>query len=114
MNFFKPDDIELDECEVTYERKKYLVKQLNAKLEKEGTIVSGDGEVFSKYERRLLNMKRIYKALLINIEPIEKCNHMGKKLEKIEGFLPQHFKYAGCYKCECGAKVKPVSFEELE
>lgn len=44
------------------------------------------------------------KGLLINIEPIEKCEHPINKIyhDSMEG-----------WQCECGVKVKPVSFEEV-
>ncbi len=51
-----------------------------------------------------------HRALLINIEPIVKCEH---PIEKV------NFKQFGTfstdyYQCECGARMKPKQFEEIK
>lgn len=47
-----------------------------------------------------------YKAILINIEPIQKCDHPKEKVDcESECGTP-------VYICECGAKVYPKLFSE--
>lgn len=81
----------------------------SAKLEREGKVVySYDPEDSStswyKYDSKPNEPRHQAKALLINIEPIEKCKH-DKDLKYIGGEE---------WKCKCGAKVKPSLFEAIE
>lgn len=64
-----------------------------------------------------------HQAILVNIEPIEQCKHppdkcayklgQGIKLEKDRSISMQKYEPAH-FECECGAKVKPKEFEEIE
>jgi len=83
----------------------------NAKLEKESRIVftsldPNDSWTTWGYD---IDGPRTFHALLINIEPIEKCSHPK---EKISG------RYADengvVFKCECGARVSPCQFSEVK
>lgn len=92
----------------------------NAKLQSEGIIVYGwdttNPSVDRFYQDRkhpVLGAEPRIKALLINIEPIEKCKHPPDRVIK-ENWLPtiQHFHSYTC--TECGVKVKPKEFEEVK
>lgn len=54
-----------------------------------------------------------HKAILINIEPIEKCNHPKEKVHwkfyKESYYEQRHTEWH----CECGARVQPESFIEV-
>lgn len=54
-----------------------------------------------------------HKALLINIEPIEKCNHPKEKVRRFSGAHVEG-ENIGFFVCECGAKVHPCSYEEIK
>lgn len=54
------------------------------------------------------NAKR--RALLINLETIETCNHPREKV-KYKDYVHNEFNQ---FVCECGAKVKPKEFEEIK
>lgn len=49
-----------------------------------------------------------FKAVIINIEPIQKCDHSKGKVCYIKNVVSSYFE------CECGAKVEPVSFRSVE
>lgn len=51
----------------------------------------------------------IFKALLINIEPVERCKHPK---EKVTTNLEYGFEWT--HICICGAKVQPSIFEEIK
>lgn len=134
MKFFKPEDflcttniplLPTEACNLA-----------NAKLEREGKIVYGHNgksvadhfpDAFFWRPDDLVNGDVLYngkiahsthKALLINIEPIEKCTHPSEKVKtqwrrefhclRDEGIEVKE------WQCECGAKVKPKSFEVFE
>lgn len=55
-------------------------------------------------------MKFTHQALLIGIEPIEKCDHPAEKVRRID-----HKEYGNAeYICDCSVKVKPNSFMEIK
>jgi len=54
-----------------------------------------------------------YKAILINIEPIEKCTHPTGKVSGHYLSDGIYDKWIG-YRCECGVKVKPKEFEVVD
>lgn len=123
MKFFKPEDFKV--TGIGYEEESQRLAALaNAKIEREGAVVYG------KSDYRLTSFatdKNIqfqdgsfatHKALLINIESIEKCRHPKEKVKEELEFIK---KYSGPYsdvqvnhKCDCGAKVTPASFEVVE
>jgi len=104
--FFTPKDFEL--CKYSYED---ICERANSKLEREGEVIFIEGNYGSK--------KRIsastHKALLINIELLEKCKHPKEKILRIstnydDGLKATH----STYECQCGVKVKPTAFEEVK
>jgi len=123
MKFFKPEDFEKEYPRFTrvlsYER---VADFCNAKLEREGRVVYGSEDSHWIYGTAPFTSN---KALLINIEPIEKCTHPSEKIkESIElrdvtrttyddGRATYSHSYFA-YTCECGAKVKPKEFEAVE
>lgn len=88
-----------------------VAEKANAKLEREGKIVwaydISKGHLWwtDPQDDGIKN----YKALLIGIEKIEVCKHPAEKVSWIN-FQGSHHGYG----CECGAKVKPSSFEVCE
>lgn len=110
MKFFKPEDFD----GITHEwenrkfiRVEYAVDICNAKLEREGRVV-----YLTQTNQPTNNMLEkqydwhTHKALLINIEPLEKCRHPKEKVTK-------RINWEGIYECECGQRLKPASFEEV-
>lgn len=105
MKFFKPEDFEIIIGWTNIEACKDVALIANAKLEREGKVVFGANKWWRELE--LTNQEPSHKALLINIEAIEKCSHPIEKIRAndpnvIHGFV-----------CLCGAKVKPREFEEI-
>jgi hypothetical protein len=108
MKFFKPEDFAGSGYDPEF-FPEYATNVANAKLEREGRVV------YSKRHGNIWELGQheddTVKALLINIEPIEKCTHPRDKViqeDLYSGALTNRFK------CECGAKVKPKSFEVVE
>ena len=114
MSFFKAEDFIFDNYEINLKK---IADVANAKLEREGKVLygtipkisNGRSPEFDGPFQITDNDHVTHKALLINIEPIEKCKHEKEKIKEQRGlpFYPE-------FKCECGAKVKPTSFEEVE
>ncbi len=105
MKFFKPEDFPQDIDHIR------ALEIANAKLEREGKICySNDlGDDFWVQES---GDKWKYKALIINIEPLLPCSHPEYKVNSfIDMTGPEPF-YG--FQCECGAKLKPKTFEEVE
>lgn len=139
LEFFKPEDFEgpaalnrwVKHGSYEYtEILKFVSERANQKLESEGKVVTGfyddpNSGKHPQYESWLFTDKSkprdSHKALLINIEPIEKCTHPAEKIrqmnwsEPVEGFN-RGFRVTmdAIFQCECGAKVKPKSFEVCE
>lgn len=108
MKFFKPDDFDFDTLE-------QCANFANAKLEREGKTVYTDhitdpfwSDENDKYET--------HKALLINIEPIEKCEHPKNKIirRRVDFSVINQVATNIIYECECGARVEPESFKECK
>lgn len=104
MSFFKPEDFE----GWPHEREQ-IANLANAKLEREAR------NVFLNLSREGIllditgfNRKQSHKALLINIEPIDKCKHPQ---EKVEALTLNSQPYV--YRCKCGVLVEPESFKEI-
>lgn len=55
-----------------------------------------------------------YKAILINIEPLEKCKHPREKVRLMDSAAYVGGDLIYGFMCECGSKVKPKEFEELK
>jgi hypothetical protein len=113
MKFFKPEDFNLG-ADVGFVEVTSAALMANAKLERKGekcfgSVISG-GWQQDEDDR----YHQTHKALLINIEPIVKCEHPVEKIKKasphyLDGHLAHYYFF-----CDCGAKVKPKSFEVCE
>lgn len=106
MKFFKPEDFELSYL-LSLED---IVDLANAKLEREGAYVYSPPLTYQEhgvwYGHESIYYTR--KAFLINIEPIKKCLHPKEKVTYMSAYIPRF------HRCECGAKVQAVSFEEVK
>lgn len=104
--FFKPEEFATcaDHPEISEKNCDYA----NAKLEREGKIVFAPTTGSAWLSHGQYNQVK-YKALLINIEPIEKCKHSSDKIRHSQKHLS-----TPVYTCECGAKVTPKEFEEVK
>lgn len=97
---------------------KDAVVYANAKLEnyikEHGKVVYAPNISYAewRFEGFLENQKRA-RAILINIEPIQKCEHPKEKVDYNIKMLSES-RYGGEYLCECGAKVEPVEFRAVE
>ncbi len=98
--FFKLEDFQgtYDHCQFPVLQK--YVDLANAKLEREGKVVYGFNQIPDSWTYN--KESDTHKALLICIEPIEKCTHPVKEC----------FSFDNGYLCSCGARVKPTSFSE--
>lgn len=107
MDFFKPEDFSPFE---NHERA--LADFCNAKLAREGQVVwqSDFGKIW--LDREDHTARPINKALLIRIEKIETCKHEKEKIKEIPA--PKWSTRISWHVCECGANVKPTSFEEVK
>lgn len=78
-------------------------------------LKSPEGDSFSFFNFCDKNFTT-HKALLINIEPIEKCTHPKEKVTGtgIMNVYPQTKKLLPQFECDCGAKVRPKEFEAIE
>ncbi len=114
MNFFKDSDFEghyLDQCKTFAQWAAYFA---NNKLEQMGEEVFGiEGEVWGEMHNgqgftamEFNKRPATHSALLINIEPIEKCTH------PVENVCWSGDHTGQTYLCSnCGAKLKPKTFE---
>lgn len=114
MKFFKPEDFKYDSVIFEgnlYIKVGYAANRANEKLEREARVVIGSPE--TNWDEAG-NKIETHKALLVNIELIEKCKHPN---DNIKGSMLNVYrddsnlnKY--CFRCECGVQVFPSSFEE--
>lgn len=103
-DFFKPETMMQSVANIS-----------NAKLEREGIIVTTDEydpseKLIYKWYQHQQCVKPIYTALLINVKEIKRCEHNPEKIKQINLDLLQ----MDCFQCECGAKVKPIKFEVVK
>lgn len=121
MSIFKPEDFYTTYAEtpLTREEQCFVANLANAKLEREGKVVYGKYKNDSHWEiifSDCVATSDTHKALIINIEKIEKCKHPAEYLF-LEAFVVDGIRVPrlGVYTCEkCGAKVKPTVFEEVK
>jgi len=117
MGFFKPEDFEGTYNHYQPEMLQRYADLANAKLEHEGVIVEGDkytdtDNCKNGWQVSYGLTSKTHKAILINIETIEKCKHEKVKAQYVTtDDLDNQVVF---YKCECGAKVRPTSFEEIK
>lgn len=113
MKFFKPEDFPYD-AHPDEKVDEWAAKHANAKLEREGKVVFGHNQNESGISHnwtRIKNEGHNLTALLINIEPIEKCKHPKEKVT----YTPYSHQNTldpndWAYVCKCGARVTPSSF----
>lgn len=106
MDFFKPEDfISLDNSHYeTQGQRVAAAKDANEKLEREGRVVYSNNAHAWLEHNSSISLK---KALLINIEPIEKCAHSKEKVViKCNEKTGISF-----YECACGVEVIPETFK---
>lgn len=102
MKFFKPDDFkERMNIGDPFER---MADVANHKLEREGVDVYRT-DIDPYWKPFGHNNQPTKRALLINIEPIEKCTHPEKSVN------PKQDIGGIWFECACGARVKPKGFE---
>lgn len=82
---------------------RWINQRIDNWIKENGKVVYGySGMVGGTDEVRLQD--HTHKALLINIEPIEKCKHPKEKVKLWDCGIN--------YECECGAQVEPAEFKE--
>ena len=114
MKFFKPEDFQQYCGPFNHISAKEIALIANTKLEKEGVPVYSDntrtgvGDLYPWCESQ--TKEDTHKALLICIEPINKCKHPKNKV-KMKDSINNGEEW---YKCECGAEVRPKEFEEVK
>lgn len=113
MKFFTASDF-VNEGEDKWE-KPCLIKpyeaadRANAKLEREACLMYKiENKQWVHRDDIYPFGKETHKALLIAIEPLERCSHPTEKVKVVINYSLNNY-----YKCECGAKVKPASFEVI-
>lgn len=108
MNFFTPKDFH----EIASAHDGRLISDIaNVKLAKHGVLVFGSNAVGWTISRNTYDRQ---KAILINIEPIQKCEHPKDEVTRLDFYDhgPSKDIYQTSYKCQCGATVYPNSFSE--
>lgn len=120
IEFFKPDDFQ-------YESEGRLRSIMaadiaNAKLEKEGCLIYCDKEG-GRANWSLNKTGAKYKALIINIEPIEKCDHPKDKINVLVNLQKRDINasfFSNPYSeislsCQCGANLDfPSNLQEIK
>lgn len=121
MSFFRPEDFNwlLEEIGSSSLRVS-IADMANAKIDKEGIVLYRDmidaAKGYPWYQPgELSHPHPSHKAILINIEPIEKCKHPKEKVKpQIIEDWDKTKNYSFCsidtFICECGARVKPSQF----
>lgn len=117
IDFFKPEDFDpLLKCEKESSPLSASI-MANVKLEREGRVVytgssDVDHELAAMWHENARTAAKLYsKALLIDIKPINKCEHPKESIRAIESGTFGAF----CgWICECGARVEPVEFKEVK
>lgn len=114
---FNPDDFEPGRIVHTENISlEYAAKRSNEKLQKwlsKATVVYTRMQEYRVWQHwhHFSFEGATHKALLIKIESIKKCDHPKDKVHEnsVKGLADDW-----AWICECGAQVKPVSFEECE
>lgn len=115
MKFFKPNDF-YHEHWINLNSIKPIspvdaAVYANEKIEREGKVLYGNADrpMITWFECQ--EKKDSHKALLINIEPLEKCTHPAKAI-----FIYRETPDSPIgWKCdECGARVEPSEFKEVK
>jgi len=118
MKFFTPEDFEFNYMGLKdwpiYAKR--ISDCANAKLEREGKRIYKSSYDIWRTERIgkddfFRGPLSTHRAILINIEPIEKCTHPPEKVESTK-YDPAEYTYT--YNCSCGARVEPSGFSEVK
>lgn len=124
MKFFKAEDFEGKQCDSIFNAFERMSEIANTKLEKEGLTVYGtkvfqDREITKWFtEKQIDSIHGVnwstHRGLLINVEPIEKCNHPKEKVRYVDLTIGTFAECRACFvwKCECGKVVEPELFTE--
>ena len=122
---FKPEDFEIGLSYLNYNESKIACikaqsvfnKWLSEQKVVFGTLafVGNDGQLTGEKFELVDKPYQTHKAILVCIEPIENCKHPWSKIKAEVPIEKGFFKAKEfiVYQCECGAKVKPSSFEEV-
>lgn len=126
MDFFKPEDFEgpsalnrwVERDSWNYnEILKFVCMRANEQLKREGIIVYGElnENGFRHKISEVCYTSSKFKALLINITPVEKCKHLKADIDNMSRlYNPRNCLVESVeYYCKCGAKVIPESFKEV-
>lgn len=113
MMFFKPEDFPI---EFGQHDQSLAAHAANVKLQEEGRVFYSYGSQdlwYSENEAANETKSQVdsVKGVLINIEPLEKCDH---PVEKVESYSFCHDPKSKYFKCECGSVVRPQKFYEVE
>lgn len=112
MKFFEPKDFAHFSTEILTASD--AAELANAKLEKEGMRVYStntipcDEDWYPWCENK--TKEDTHQALLICIEPINKCKHPKDRV-KMKDSIKNGEEW---YHCECGSEVRPKEFEEIK
>jgi hypothetical protein len=98
MKFFKPEDFENGYGHYQKEAHQQMADFANAKLERECVRLKGEDHGFMS------------DVLVLPIKSIEVCKHPSEKVNAEYMGLT----LTGDFVCECGAKVKPASYEAVK
>jgi hypothetical protein len=109
VKFFVPEDFKGDLTATEKTSLDNICRSANAKLEREGKVVYGHSPLDSTFTVDQTNYDS-YKALLIGIEEIKRCEHPS---EKVKLFSDSDDIFAA-FHCECGARVQPKEFEVVK
>lgn len=116
MKFFKPEDFQLLEGDyyagVSLSLAEQMAARANAKLECEGRVVYSGG-IAGEYGPFENNSKK-YKALIINIEPIEHCKHPLSKCSYVIREEINNYEESLALRCLCGAILIPETYKEIK
>lgn len=108
--FFVPEDFPKEMMQGMYAIQVNAAHHANLKLEREGQVVYSywrdtKGPWSSDFEIP----PDTHKALLINIEPIEKCQHPREKVKLADFSVFGNGDFG--FMCDCGARVEPDGFK---
>lgn len=114
MKFFKPEDFYTKGDLDTMITPLAAAAKANAKLEHLGEVVYGNFGINNHNEITHKDRNPMHKALLLNVEQIEKCEHPIGTIyyydEYMQGSFGKSFWQCGM----CGINLIPTKFEEVK
>lgn len=122
MKFFMAEDFRFSEKNLNgtmnLEPAERMAHIANAKLLREAKVVYGSYNSVDSHGNWTSDVNKTidtHKALLINVEPIEKCEHPINKCYWTGTYIKSTLeKNTPLFKCECGNEVTPAKFEEVK